>query len=68
MFMKKVMGRTHEMVTTGRALKEAICNVSPEVLDVSAFKEGLKAANPEFAGEIEEQFSGVAKRRAKARK
>lgn len=68
MFMKKAMGRTNEIVMTGKELKEAIGNIAPEVLDVAAFKEGLKAANPKFAEEIDELFSGMGKKRAKARK
>ena len=68
MFMTKAMGRTDEMVMTGRKLKEVIGNIAPEVLDVAAFKEGLKAANPKFAEEIDELFSGVEKKRTKARK
>ena len=68
MFMTKAMGRTDEMVMTGKELKEAISNIAPEVLDVSAFKEGLKSANPKFAEEIDELFSGVEKKRTRARK
>lgn len=68
MFMTKAMGRTDEMVMTGKELKEAISNIDPEVLDVAAFKDGLKAANPELTDEIEELFSGVGKKRTKARK
>ena len=68
MFMKKAMGCTDEMVMTGKELKEAISNIAPEVLDVAAFKDGLKAANPKFAEEIDELFSGVGKKRAKVRK
>ena len=68
MFMTKAMGRTDEMVMTGRELKEVIGNIAPEVLDVVAFKEGLKAANPGSAEEIDALFSGVGKKRAKARK
>ena len=59
MFMKKAMGRTDEMVMTGKELKEAISNIDPNVLDVSAFKEGLKGPYPSCADEIEELFSGV---------
>ena len=68
MFMTKAMGRTDEMVMTGKELKEAISNIDPEVLDVAAFKEGLKSANPKFADEIDAQFSGVGKKRTRARK
>ena len=68
MFMTKAMGRTDEMVMTGKELKEAISNIGPEVLDVAAFKDGFKAANPKFAEEVDELFSGVRKKRAKVRK
>lgn len=68
MFMTKAMGRTDEMVMTGKELKDVISNIDPKVLDVVAFKEGLKAANPKFAEEIDELFSGVEKKRTKARK
>ena len=60
-------GRTDEMVMTGKELKEAISSIAPKVLDVAAFKEGLKAANPGSAEEIDELFSGVGKKRAKSR-
>ena len=59
MFMTKAMGRTDEMVMTGKELKEAISNIDPSVLDVAAFKEGLKGAYPICADAIEELFSGV---------
>ena len=59
MFMTKAMGHTDEMVMTGKELKEAISNIDPNVLDVSAFKEGLKGSYPSCADAIEELFSGV---------
>lgn len=59
MFMTKAMKRTSEMVLAGKELKEAISSIDPNVLDVSAFKEGLKCSYPGCADAIEELFSGV---------
>ena len=66
--MTKAMGCTDEMVMTGKELKDEISNIDSNVLDVAAFKDGLMAANPKFAEEIDELFSGVEKKRTKARK
>ena len=68
MFMTKAMRCTKEMAMAGKELKEAISNIDPKVQDVSAFKDGFKAANPKFAEEVDELFSGVRKKRAKVRK
>ena len=59
MFMTKAMGRTNEVVMTGKELKETISNIDPNVLDVLAFKEGLKASNPNYADAIDELFSDM---------
>lgn len=59
MFMTTAMRRTKEMVMAGKELKEAISNIDPKVLDVSAFKDGLKGSYPTCAEAIEELFSGV---------
>ena len=59
MFMTNAMRRTNEMEMAGKELKEMIGNIDPNVLDAAAFKEGLKASNPNCAVEIEELFSGV---------
>ena len=59
MFMTKAMRRTNEMEMAGKELKGAISSIDPKVLDVSAFKEGLKGSYPSCADAIEELFSGV---------